>query len=213
MADWHGMMSKSSKDEDFEEKDVWSFASDHQQSCEDSSPQMRKPFKGHSAWRFSTAPRMITRANNNIPTTTTHEANKGVQQSSAPVKIPDWSKIYGKNANFLGLSSSSSSSSRNGSWVDNDGHDGNGISNDHVVYNGTSRDYYHHSHGHHGDGDDDDNEDGNDGTVPPHEWLAKKLARSQISSFSVCEGIGRTLKGRDLSKVRNAILTKTGFLE
>ncbi|CAN0912582.1 hypothetical protein LINGRAPRIM_LOCUS596 [Linum grandiflorum] len=25
--------------------------------------------------------------------------------------------------------------------------------------------------------------------------------------------MGRTLKGRDLSKVRNAILTKTGFLE
>ncbi|CAI0407215.1 unnamed protein product [Linum tenue] len=56
-------------------------------------------------------------------------------------------------------------------------------------------------------------DDGDDDVVPPHEWLAKKLARSQISSFSVCEGMGRTLKGRDLSKVRNAILTKTGFLE
>lgn len=49
--------------------------------------------------------------------------------------------------------------------------------------------------------------------VPPHELIAKRLARAQISSFSVFEGAGRTLKGRDLSKVRNAVLTKTGFLE
>ncbi|KAK1280668.1 hypothetical protein QJS04_geneDACA018248 [Acorus gramineus] len=41
----------------------------------------------------------------------------------------------------------------------------------------------------------------------------KKGARNQISSFSVCEGVGRTLKGRDLSKVRNAVLIRTGFLE
>lgn len=46
------------------------------------------------------------------------------------------------------------------------------------------------------------------GTVPPHEYLA----RTRIaSSFSVHEGIGRTLKGRDLSRVRNAIWEKTGF--
>ncbi|XP_039140065.1 uncharacterized protein LOC120277334 [Dioscorea cayenensis subsp. rotundata] len=60
--------------------------------------------------------------------------------------------------------------------------------------------------------DEDEGED-EDCKVPPHEWIAKKLARSQISSFSVCEGVGRTLKGRDLSKVRNAVLTRTGFLE
>ncbi|CAH9081565.1 unnamed protein product [Cuscuta epithymum] len=52
-----------------------------------------------------------------------------------------------------------------------------------------------------------------EGMVPPHEYIARRLARTQIASFSMCEGIGRTLKGRDLSKVRNAILTKTGFLE
>lgn len=46
-------------------------------------------------------------------------------------------------------------------------------------------------------------------TIPPHEWIARKTG----SSFSVCEGAGRTLKGRDLSRVRNAVLTKTGFLE
>ncbi|KAM7277971.1 hypothetical protein ACFE04_005105 [Oxalis oulophora] len=49
--------------------------------------------------------------------------------------------------------------------------------------------------------------------LPPHELIANRVARTQISSFSVFEGVGRTLKGRDLSKVRNAVLTKTGFLE
>ncbi|XP_038998193.1 uncharacterized protein LOC120123342 [Hibiscus syriacus] len=48
---------------------------------------------------------------------------------------------------------------------------------------------------------------------PPHEIIAKRLARSRISSFSVFEGVGRKLKGRDLRKVRTAVLTKTGFLE
>ncbi|CAL9090447.1 unnamed protein product [Musa textilis] len=42
----------------------------------------------------------------------------------------------------------------------------------------------------------DEEEDDDDGRAPPHEWLAKKMARSQISSSSVCEGAGRTLKGR-----------------
>ncbi|TKY48528.1 Senescence regulator S40 [Spatholobus suberectus] len=51
-----------------------------------------------------------------------------------------------------------------------------------------------------------DEEDGG-GRVPPHEFLAK----TRIASFSVHEGIGRTLKGRDLSRVRNAIWAKTGF--
>ncbi|CAN1171899.1 hypothetical protein LINPERHAP2_LOCUS29847 [Linum perenne] len=63
------------------------------------------------------------------------------------------------------------------------------------------------------DADDDDDNDGEeyfDGggmRVPPHELLA----RTRIASFSVHEGIGRTLKGRDLSRVRNAIWEKTGF--
>ncbi|KAK0577802.1 hypothetical protein LWI29_000378 [Acer saccharum] len=183
-------MNTTKDHEDFEEEDVWCFVNDHhhqqqqQQSCEDSSPHQIRRLK--STTSTTVAPRMIRRAH-------AHEANNEahvVQQSSAPVNIPDWSKIYGnnyKNANFLG------SSSRNGSWVV--GHD-------------------HQNHGHcHGDGDGDDDDNNEDDMVPPHEWLAKKLARSQISSFSVCEGIGRTLKGRDLSKVRNAILTKTGFLE
>ncbi|KAJ9188852.1 hypothetical protein P3X46_000210 [Hevea brasiliensis] len=60
--------------------------------------------------------------------------------------------------------------------------------------------------------DDDDDVDGEDyfhggARVPPHEFLA----RTRIASFSVHEGVGRTLKGRDLSRVRNAIWEKTGF--
>ncbi|XP_061358785.1 protein S40-4 [Gastrolobium bilobum] len=43
--------------------------------------------------------------------------------------------------------------------------------------------------------------------LPPHEFLA----RTRMASFSVHEGVGRTLKGRDLSRVRNAIWAKTGF--
>ncbi|KAL8029803.1 hypothetical protein ABFS82_14G243500 [Erythranthe guttata] len=43
--------------------------------------------------------------------------------------------------------------------------------------------------------------------IPPHEFLA----RNRIASLSVHEGIGRTLKGRDLSRLRNAIWQKTGF--
>ncbi|XP_030546175.1 uncharacterized protein LOC115752217 [Rhodamnia argentea] len=52
---------------------------------------------------------------------------------------------------------------------------------------------------------------GEDGArVPPHEFLARQMARTRIAP-SVHEGIGRTLKGRDLSRVRNAIWEKTGF--
>lgn len=62
--------------------------------------------------------------------------------------------------------------------------------------------------------DDFDGEDGEDvggNRIPPHEFLARQVARTRIASYSVHEGIGRTLKGRDLSRVRNAIWEKTGF--
>ncbi|KAJ9169109.1 hypothetical protein P3X46_020574 [Hevea brasiliensis] len=197
MADWHGIMCKGSaggcsrtsiRDEDFEEEDVWSVVKE----TKDLSPKMRKSkdyycstsssssSSSSSAWHLHNAPRMIPRANlaNQPLAATPHEA-KVVQQSSAPVNILDWSKIYGKNTR-IGLSA-----------------------DDDIVYD---KGYY--------NDDVNDNDDGEgDEMVPPHEWIAKKLARSPISSFSVCEGIGRTLKGRDLTKVRNAILTKIGFLE
>ncbi|TMW93448.1 hypothetical protein EJD97_011679 [Solanum chilense] len=61
--------------------------------------------------------------------------------------------------------------------------------------------------------EEDEDDYSSDGIVPPHEYIARRVARNQIASFSMMEGVGRTLKGRDLSKLRNAILTKTGFLE
>lgn len=43
--------------------------------------------------------------------------------------------------------------------------------------------------------------------IPPHEYLARRRG----ASFSVQEGVGRTLKGRDLRRVRNAIWKEIGF--
>ncbi|XP_058094451.1 protein S40-4-like [Magnolia sinica] len=65
--------------------------------------------------------------------------------------------------------------------------------------------------GYSGMGEIDGDSDGEDFQIPPHEFLAKQYARRRISSFSVHEGLGRTLKGRDLSRVRNTIWEKTGF--
>ncbi|KAL6516665.1 hypothetical protein OROGR_019970 [Orobanche gracilis] len=57
---------------------------------------------------------------------------------------------------------------------------------------------------------DDEYDAAEDGDfVPPHEFLARQMA----ASSSVQEGAGRTLKGRDLSRVRNAIWQKTGFVD
>lgn len=51
--------------------------------------------------------------------------------------------------------------------------------------------------------------DGDDGEmVPPHMIVGRRMM-----VHSVCTGKGRTLKGRDLSQVRNSILKMTGFLE
>ncbi|KAI9077143.1 hypothetical protein K1719_040965 [Acacia pycnantha] len=50
-------------------------------------------------------------------------------------------------------------------------------------------------------------EDVGDVMVPPHEFLAK----TRRASMSVQEGIGRTLKGRDLRRLRNSVWAKTGF--
>ncbi|KQK05357.1 uncharacterized protein LOC100827973 [Brachypodium distachyon] len=49
--------------------------------------------------------------------------------------------------------------------------------------------------------------------VPPHELMAARRRCAEAAASSVCEGQGRTLKGRDLRSVRNAVLRMTGFLE
>lgn len=48
--------------------------------------------------------------------------------------------------------------------------------------------------------------------VPPHIMVGRRIQGGQMA-FSVCSGSGRTLKGRDLSRVRNSVLRLTGFLE
>ncbi|KAL7247751.1 hypothetical protein ACSBR2_002621 [Camellia fascicularis] len=49
--------------------------------------------------------------------------------------------------------------------------------------------------------DDEDDEE----MLPPHEIVARGSARSPKTTFSVLEGAGRTLKGRDQRQVRNAV--------
>lgn len=47
--------------------------------------------------------------------------------------------------------------------------------------------------------------------LPPHEVMASR--HSPMLACSVLEGDGRTLKGRDLRQVRNAVWRKTGFID
>lgn len=110
--------------------------------------------------------------------------NLAFHQASTPVKIPGWYNM--KNSN------------KGSKRVDDDGED--------VMNNGD---------GYFVENEEDDDDDGEDEEtmVPPHEYMAKKMARTRSASHSMCEGVGRTLKGRDLCKLRNAILTQTGFLE
>ncbi|KAJ0265798.1 hypothetical protein HA466_0020290 [Hirschfeldia incana] len=94
------------------------------------------------------------------------EENLRSLASSAPVNVPDWSKIYRVNL----------------------------VEPTHEL-------------------DDDDEEE--PGMMPPHEYLAKSQARRSRkmggSGASLFEGVGRTLKGRELRRVRDAIWSQTGF--
>lgn len=55
------------------------------------------------------------------------------------------------------------------------------------------------------DGFDENNESE---MVPPHEYLARSR---KMAANSVFEGVGRTLKGRDMRRVRDAVWSQTGF--
>lgn len=56
---------------------------------------------------------------------------------------------------------------------------------------------------------DEEDEDDDELMVPPHEMAARRAA----AAASVMEGAGRTLKGRDLRRMRNAVWRTTGFLD
>lgn len=60
-----------------------------------------------------------------------------------------------------------------------------------------------------------EDEEADDKMLPPHEIVARSSARggSPMTTFSMLEGKGRTLKGRDLRRVRNAVFRQTGFLD
>ncbi|OIT19469.1 PREDICTED: uncharacterized protein LOC109221392 [Nicotiana attenuata] len=162
----------SMRNEEFQEEDIWSNFTNEIREIGSNFSKSKESSSNFSPRRLPTAVKMIPKSNKN----SIHEPK--IAQQSAPVNIPDWSKIYGTTSK----------------QTDDCG--GGGYS---FVRNSRESD------------EEEDDYEGE--TMPPHQWLAKKHERSQISSFSVCEGVGRTLKGRDLSRVRNAILSKTGFLE
>ncbi|KAG1367791.1 hypothetical protein COCNU_14G002590 [Cocos nucifera] len=55
-------------------------------------------------------------------------------------------------------------------------------------------------------------EEGGTELIPPHVLVSRSRTVGKVA-FSVCSGQGRTLKGRDLSHVRDSVLRMTGFLE
>ncbi|GAV84699.1 Senescence_reg domain-containing protein [Cephalotus follicularis] len=57
----------------------------------------------------------------------------------------------------------------------------------------------------------DEEEEGDAEMLPPHQMVAR--SQTPVVACSVLEGVGRTLKGRDLRQVRNAIWRRTGFLD
>ncbi|XP_027343742.1 uncharacterized protein LOC113856208 [Abrus precatorius] len=60
--------------------------------------------------------------------------------------------------------------------------------------------------------DEDDGDAAEDEEMlPPHEIVARNSSKSPMLACSVLEGAGRTLKGRDLRQVRNAVWRQTGF--
>lgn len=60
--------------------------------------------------------------------------------------------------------------------------------------------------------DDDDEEEEVGEMLRPHELVARSYAQAPMLACSVLEGVGRTLKGRDLRQVRNSVWRRTGFL-
>ncbi|KAL0370196.1 UNVERIFIED_CONTAM: hypothetical protein Sangu_0337700 [Sesamum angustifolium] len=59
--------------------------------------------------------------------------------------------------------------------------------------------------------EEEEDEERNGVILPPHEVVAAR--HSPMLACSVLEGAGRTLKGRDLRQVRNAVWRKIGFID
>ncbi|KAL4273269.1 hypothetical protein GQ457_13G002160 [Hibiscus cannabinus] len=180
---------RSLRDGDFEEEDVWAVLKERKDST---AVRVGQSFEESSS--VVTVGRHLPSAARMIPRTFSAVSNSSNIGSSSSSHEANGFKQQQQQQQSAPVSipdwskfTRNNKSKKGSSWHDDDDDDG--------------------------DEDDDDYDEGFDSKLPPHEFLAKRLARSQISSFSVFEGVGRKLKGRDLRKVRNAVLTKTGFLE
>ena len=132
---------------------------------------------------------------------------------SAPLNIPDWSKFSHYEGKLSQQGSKGKAKGRRRSLHRSNSkerEEGNGkeAENDEGGDEGEEKNKNNYD-----DDDDEEEDDNDDERLPPHEFLAREYAKSERTSFSVLEGAGRTLKGRDLSRVRNAVLTYTGFVE
>eukprot|EP00245_Coleochaete_scutata_P002096 TRINITY_DN126_c0_g1_i1.p1 TRINITY_DN126_c0_g1~~TRINITY_DN126_c0_g1_i1.p1 ORF type:complete len:236 (-),score=45.53 TRINITY_DN126_c0_g1_i1:1702-2409(-) len=64
--------------------------------------------------------------------------------------------------------------------------------------------------------EEEEEDEDSEAMVPPHMMIQRQSMRENhgfAMSFSVREGAGRTLKGRDQTRVRNTVLRQTGFLD
>jgi len=143
---------------DFREEDVWSMVEDrdHNVNFSPGDWDSRAPSRRHNHGGLSQA---FENPVSNVATTSSrivHHQYRNVA-TSAPVNVPDWSKILRVES----------------------------VESLHDM--------------------DDDNESE---MVPPHEYLARGR---KMAANSVFEGVGRTLKGRDLRRVRDAVWNQTGF--
>ncbi|KAF5727955.1 transcription initiation factor TFIID subunit 11 [Tripterygium wilfordii] len=181
---------RSLTDGDFEEEDVWDVLRERKDSISRFSKSMNSSVSVPK--HLLSAARMIPKPTINASTsssncTSASNSNQILEakpfQQSAPVTIPNWPNKHHRKPKNL----------TNGDDEDDKDFD---VEDD--------KDF---------DGDGDVEEEEETPNMPPHELIARRLARTHTSSFSVLEGVGRKLKGRDLCEVRNAILTKTGFLE
>ncbi|KAK8622911.1 hypothetical protein V6N13_117808 [Hibiscus sabdariffa] len=182
---------RSLRDGDFEEEDVWAVLKERKDSNTTKLGQSNEESLSVVTVRrhLPSATRMIPRAFSAVSTSCSN--NPGSSSSCSSHEANDGIKQQQSapvNIPDWSRFSRKNKSKKGSSWHDDEEEDD--------------------------DADDRDFDDDQfDSKLPPHEFLAKRLARSQVSSFSVFEGVGRKLKGRDLRKVRNAVLTKTGFLE
>ncbi|KAI4304265.1 hypothetical protein MLD38_039803 [Melastoma candidum] len=156
------------------EEDVWSTIDDARGNCDDANQRGWSPREGSSIARrgrnvgglslafedprVAAAPRVVHQFRGGNEGSASSPRG-GKTACSAPVNVPDWSKIY---------------------RVDS-------VESMH--------------------GSDEEEREGQE-MVPPHEYLARSR---KIAAESVFEGVGRTLKGREMRRVRDAVWSRTGF--